>query len=88
MYISAFEVLARHLGKVENKLKDIEACLHEIRKCVSPSSSSSTYSLPAEIKLPCDSENDLKKLEDLLTSQEYEQKLVRTFLISVCWTLK
>lgn len=76
-YFSGYDVIARHLARIDKRLDDIESILGEIKNNYVPSTSNE-YVLPSELKLPCSTLSEVNKIEEwLCLNEDNEVKLVR-----------
>lgn len=70
-------VVARHLAKIERRIEEIVIHQKILLENLAPSLKTHIEPLPAEIKLPCDKEDDVTNIEQWLdSSPENEKKLV------------
>lgn len=89
---SGFDIIARHLAQLEHKIDDIQFNQNEILKKLFPQSGSQTQvSFPPEVNLPCNTIDDINKLEEWLLSCEDNENTAVSFLfcfiVYVSWLL-
>ncbi|GBN44476.1 hypothetical protein AVEN_26442-1, partial [Araneus ventricosus] len=71
-----FNNIARALAKIDRRLTEIERNQKEILEKLSPNHSTAFVELPSEIKLPCESLEDVNKLEEWLTNEDNVKALI------------
>ncbi|GBN44618.1 hypothetical protein AVEN_151425-1, partial [Araneus ventricosus] len=74
-----FNNIARALAKIDRRLTEIERNQKEILEKLSPNHSTAFVELPSEIKLPCESLEDVNKLEEWLTNEDNVKALDKGF---------
>lgn len=72
---NGFDIIAKHLARLEKRIDDIQSTLTDISNKLFPQTVPDSVNLPDDLKLPCQSQEDIAKLEQWLAIPENEAVL-------------